>query len=150
MLVACQCHMLCWLPPACSSYALARHITASAVSSRGCSLQDDRRMMPPVTATVKVHCHWLQDQYYWILKAEQEVWPGLPHVWLWDFSRLSFVHTVLSKRKLAWFVEKGHVGGWDDPRFPTVQASNPPSGHEPAPGMPDCPGSPLARPIWAF
>ena len=80
--------------------------------------------MLPVAATMNVHCHWLQDQYYWILKSEQEVWPGLPQVWLWDFSRLSFVHTVLSKRKLAWFVEKGHVGGWDDPRFPTVQASD--------------------------
>ena len=79
----------------------------------------------PAAATLNAHCDWLQDQYYWILKAEQEVWPGLPQVWLWDFSRLSFVHTVLSKRKLAWFVDKGHVGGWDDPRFPTVQASDP-------------------------
>jgi hypothetical protein len=34
---------------------------------------------------------------------------------------LSFIHTVLSKRKLTWFVEKGVVSGWDDPRMPTVQ-----------------------------
>ncbi len=38
-----------------------------------------------------------------------QVTPGLPHVHLWDFSRLNFVNTVLSKRKLTWFVATGKV-----------------------------------------
>jgi len=42
-----------------------------------------------------------------------------PHIW--DYSRLNLTHTILSKRHLAWFVEQGHVSGWDDPRFPTVR-----------------------------
>ncbi|KAF5833287.1 tRNA synthetases class I, catalytic domain-containing protein [Dunaliella salina] len=62
-----------------------------------------------------------EDQYYWVLKEMQKVWPGLPHVHMWDYSRLNFVNTVLSKRKLTWFVETGRVDGWADPRMPTVQ-----------------------------
>ncbi|GAA5905485.1 hypothetical protein JCM6882_004765, partial [Rhodosporidiobolus microsporus] len=55
-------------------------------------------------------------QYFWMLEAL-----GLRKVDVWDFGRLAFVYTLLSKRKLKWFVEEGHVGGWDDPRFPTVR-----------------------------
>nr|CRX79100.1 hypothetical protein ls5930a1_00145 [Leucosporidium scottii] len=55
-------------------------------------------------------------QYQWMLTKL-----GLRTVEVWDFGRLGFVHTLLSKRKLKWFVEEGHVTGWDDPRFATVR-----------------------------
>ncbi len=37
-----------------------------------------------------------------------------------EFARLNLSNTVLSKRKLVQLVKEGHVGGWDDPRMPTL------------------------------
>lgn len=55
-------------------------------------------------------------QYFWILEMT-----GLRHPTIYEFSRLNLVRTVLSKRKLQWFVDTKRVDGWDDPRFPTVR-----------------------------
>ena len=37
-----------------------------------------------------------------------------------EFARLNLTHTIMHKRKLIRLVEAGHVGGWDDPRMPTL------------------------------
>jgi glutaminyl-tRNA synthetase len=44
--------------------------------------------------------------------------PSRPHQY--EFARLNLTYTVLSKRVLTELVRKGHVGGWDDPRMPTI------------------------------
>lgn len=38
----------------------------------------------------------------------------------YEFARLNLTNTVLSKRVLTKLVADGHVGGWDDPRMPTI------------------------------
>jgi glutaminyl-tRNA synthetase len=38
----------------------------------------------------------------------------------YEFARLNLSHTVLSKRRLIQLVQEKRVGGWDDPRMPTL------------------------------
>lgn len=54
--------------------------------------------------------------YKWVLDSLD-----LPHNTMHDFSRLNFVNTVLSKRKLGWLVDNKYVEAWNDPRFPTLR-----------------------------
>jgi glutamyl-tRNA synthetase len=35
-----------------------------------------------------------EEQYYWVLAAMQKVWPGLPNVRVWDYSRYVVVVMV--------------------------------------------------------
>jgi glutaminyl-tRNA synthetase len=44
--------------------------------------------------------------------------PSHPHQY--EFARLNLTYTVLSKRVLTELVRGGHIGGWDDPRMPTL------------------------------
>ena len=38
-----------------------------------------------------------------------------------NYGKLSFTHTVLSKRKLAKLIDTNFVDGWSDPRLPTIR-----------------------------
>lgn len=53
--------------------------------------------------------------YEWVQKVLE-----LRPVKIYDFSKLCMASTILSKRKLAWFVSEKIVDGWNDPRMPTV------------------------------
>jgi glutaminyl-tRNA synthetase len=53
--------------------------------------------------------------YDWFLEAL-----GVHHPQQIEFARLELTHTVMSKRRLLELVEGGLVGGWDDPRMPTL------------------------------
>nr|XP_036673239.1 bifunctional glutamate/proline--tRNA ligase [Drosophila suzukii] len=70
-----------------------------------------------VTHTLRTtEYHDRDDQFYWFIDALK-----LRKPYIWEYSRLNMTNTVLSKRKLTWFVDSGLVDGWDDPRFPTVR-----------------------------
>mmetsp|Transcript_4746 Transcript_4746/g.4905 ORF Transcript_4746/g.4905 Transcript_4746/m.4905 type:complete len:635 (+) Transcript_4746:1-1905(+) len=56
------------------------------------------------------------EQYAWIQNTLK-----LRKVYIYSFGKMNFINTVLSKRKLNWFVEQKLVEGWFDPRFPTIQ-----------------------------
>ncbi|KAK5166521.1 glutamate--tRNA ligase [Saxophila tyrrhenica] len=55
-------------------------------------------------------------QYQWFITAL-----SLRKVHNWNFSRMNFIRTLLSKRKLTKLVDSGKVWGWDDPRMATVR-----------------------------
>ncbi|XP_054626517.1 bifunctional glutamate/proline--tRNA ligase isoform X2 [Dunckerocampus dactyliophorus] len=79
-----------------------------------CPIVDSRENVTHALRTTEYHDR--DEQYYWIINAL-----GIRKPYIWEYSRLNLNNTVLSKRKLTWFVEEGYVDGWDDPRFPTVR-----------------------------
>jgi len=56
----------------------------------------------------------LNEQYYWFIEAL-----GFSKPIITNFGNVPV--SALSKCKLACFVQKGIVDGWDDPRIPTVR-----------------------------
>lgn len=54
-------------------------------------------------------------QFQWFLEKFY-----LPKIEIFDFSRLNFVSTPLSKRQMTWFIENNYVESWNDPRLPTI------------------------------
>ena len=60
--------------------------------------------------------HDRDEQYNWFCDALNI---RKPHIY--EYSRFNLTNTVLSKRRLTWFVDSNKVRGWDDPRFPTVR-----------------------------
>jgi len=53
--------------------------------------------------------------YDWFIE-QLEIFPSHQY----EFARLNLTYTVMSKRKLLELVKGGYVGGWDDPRMPTI------------------------------
>lgn len=60
--------------------------------------------------------HDRNEQYEWILNQF-----NLKKITIYDFGRLNFENTCLSKRKLKYFIDDGLVSNWDDPRIPTIR-----------------------------
>jgi|CXWL01.1.fsa_nt_gi glutaminyl-tRNA synthetase len=65
--------------------------------------------------------------YDWFIDAINEgrgpgnEWgPTIHHPQQIEFARLELTNTVMSKRKLLELVKGGSLGGWDDPRMPTI------------------------------
>ncbi|XP_044264891.1 bifunctional glutamate/proline--tRNA ligase [Tribolium madens] len=79
-----------------------------------CPIVDSIEGVTHVLRTMEYHDR--DPQFYWFIEAL-----GLRRPYIWEYSRLSMTNTVLSKRKLTWFVNEGLVDGWDDPRMPTVR-----------------------------
>uniref|UniRef100_A0A8C8FJ45 Bifunctional glutamate/proline--tRNA ligase n=1 Tax=Oncorhynchus tshawytscha TaxID=74940 RepID=A0A8C8FJ45_ONCTS len=49
--------------------------------------------------------HDRDDQFYWVIEALR-----LRKPYIWEYARLNLNNTVLSKRKLTWFVDQGYGG----------------------------------------
>jgi len=62
---------------------------------------------------------WVVDHWQGFVRGRGGT-PARPHQY--EFARGELEYTVTSKRKMLELVKGGYVGGWDDPRLPTVAA----------------------------
>lgn len=51
--------------------------------------------------------HDRDEQFYWVIDTLRIRKP-----YIWEYARLNLNNTLLSKRKLTWFVDQGYVEGW--------------------------------------
>jgi glutamyl-tRNA synthetase len=81
-------------------------------------------MACPIVDSIEDVTHVLRDSQY-SDRTEQFEWIqqslGLRKCYIQQFSRVNFIRTLMSKRKLAALIKDGYADGWDDPRFPTVK-----------------------------
>jgi len=59
-----------------------------------------------------------RDDLYFLIQKKLNLFKGNS---IFEYAKLQLKSTLMSKRKLQWFVDEGYVEGWNDPRFPTVQ-----------------------------
>jgi len=77
----------------------------------------------PIVDSIEGVTHTLRDSQYADRNAQYRWFEGaltLRHIEFQPFSRINFVKTLLSKRKLQWLIDQNIATDWDDARFPTV------------------------------
>lgn len=70
-----------------------------------CPIVDSLESVTHALRTTEYHDR--DEQFYWIIDALR-----LRKPYIWEYARLNLNNTVLSKRKLTWFVDQGYVEGW--------------------------------------
>ena len=74
---------------------------------------DSIENITPSICTLEFDVH--RPLYDWFID-KLEIFPSHQY----EFARLNLTYTVMSKRKLLELVRNNYVGGWDDPRMPTI------------------------------
>lgn len=70
-----------------------------------CPIIDSHEGVTHALRTTEYHDR--DPQYSWFCQQL-----GIREPYMYEYSRLNLQNTVLSKRKLRWFVQEGYVSGW--------------------------------------